>query len=120
MFRRALLAALPALALTFSPVSAKQLNQCVPPKDMLEAAPNVAAMVGAKWSIDAGEGAAQLVAALQAVIPDKAHVANIILAFHKDDEAIVYFADEGGFCHVEHLTADEVKRLLAYITGQDG
>ena len=119
MFRRALLAALPALALTFSPVSAKQLDQCVPPKDMLEAAPNVAAMVGAKWSVDAGEGAAQLVAALQAVVPDKAHVANIILAFHKDGEAMVYFADEGGFCHVEHLTADEVKRLIAYITGRD-
>jgi hypothetical protein len=119
MSRRVLFAALSALALISSPVLAEKMHECVPPKDMLEAAPNVAAMVGAKWSVDAGEGAAQLVAALQAVVPDKAHVANIILAFHKDGEAMVYFADEGGFCHVEHLTADEVKRLLAYITGQD-
>jgi len=119
MSRRVLFAALSALALTFSPVSAKQLDQCVPPKDMLEAAPNVAAMVGAEVSVDTGDNAARLVAALQAVAPEKAHVANIILAFHRDGEAMVYFADEGGFCHVEHLTADEVKLLIAHITGRD-
>lgn len=118
MFRRALLAALPALALFSVPVSAKQLNECLPIDRALSSAPTVAAAIGSDVSVDRGAAAAELVAAIMATVPEKAHEAEIILAYHKDGEAVVYFGGEGGFCHVEHFTADETRRIILYVLGR--